>query len=239
MIRIFLNGILSSSRKLKYLFPLCLLLALGYGLPSPGEASDRTQILEILEKMKRHFQNLEDYSCEVEQSYFQNGEEAQRIYFRYYFRKDGRIRIDFSYPQTGTTLLYRRGEAKATVLPIRSLPGLRFQFSVQSPLLRTYTGQQVDQTDMGYFIEFLKKSLAESEQRDFEFREDGENVTFWILARDYLQGKNLEKYRIALSKTFWLPLRVERFSLENIPIEKSLLHGYLLNARPDDKFFLP
>lgn len=66
---------------------------------------------------------LEDYSCEVEQIYFQNGEEFQRIFFTYYFRKDGQVRVDFSNPQSGTTLFYRKGEPKATILPIRSLPG--------------------------------------------------------------------------------------------------------------------
>ncbi len=137
------------------------------------------------------------------------------------------------------TVFYRKGEEKATILPIRSLPGLKFRFAVHSPLLRTYTGQQIDQSDMEYFIDFLDRSLVETTQPDFDFREEKDTATFLIIARDYLQGKTREKYRLTLSKEIWLPLRIERYSLENIPIEKGLLRNYILNARPGDKFFLP
>jgi hypothetical protein len=188
--------------------------------------------------MKAHFRMLEDYSCEVEQIYFQNGEETQRVYFTYSFRKDQQIRIDFSYPQSGMTLIHRKGDPDATILPIRSLPWLKFRFSVHNPLLRTFTGQQIDQTDMGYFIDFLERSLGETTQPVFEFREGKDETAFLIVGRDYLEGKNLEKYRIRLLRESWLPLRIERYSLENIPIEKSLLRGCILNARPGDAFFL-
>jgi outer membrane lipoprotein-sorting protein len=239
MIRTFLNGISSSSRKLKYLLPVCLLLTFGGLHPAQSEASDRNRIRETLEKVKNHFQKLEDYSCEVEQVYFQKDGEIRHFFFTYYFRADGRIRIDFTFPQSGATLFYRKGEPEATILPVRFLPGLRFRWSIQSPFLRTYTGQGLEQTDMGYFIDFLERSLAETRQPDFDFKEEREDLVFWILARDYLQGKDLEKYRITLSKSIWLPLQIERYSLENSPIEKSLLRNYILNARPGDPFFRP
>lgn len=189
--------------------------------------------------MKSRFRMVEDYSCEVEQVYYQNGEEAQRILFTYFFRSDGRIRIDFSYPQTGTTIFFRRGDSKATIMPIRVLPGLKFRLSTGSSFLKTFTGQRIDQTDMGYFIDFLDRSLAGTRQIDFDFKEEQGEVTFWLAARDYLQGKTPEKYRIFLSREIWLPLGIERYSLDNVPIEKSRLHNYILNARPGDAFFLP
>jgi outer membrane lipoprotein-sorting protein len=230
---------LSLNRRLKILFSVFLLLAFYHPSAGQSEASDRNQVLRALEKMKSHFEAVEDYSCEVEQIYFQNGEEFRRIFFIYYFRKDGQVRIDFSYPQSGTTLFYRKGEPKATILPIRSLPGLKFRFSIRSPFLKTFTGQRIDQTDMGYFIDFLDRSLVETAQPDFDFREEKDEVVFLIVARDYIEGKTPEKYRITLSREIWLPLRIERYSMENIPIEKSLLRHYTRDARPGDAFFLP
>ena len=87
---------------------------------------------------------------------------------------------------------------------------MKFRFSVRSPFLKTFTGQQIDQTDMGYFIDFLDRSLAESSQPNFDLKEEKEEITFWMATRDYLQGKTLEKYRITLSREIWLPLRIER-----------------------------
>jgi outer membrane lipoprotein-sorting protein len=239
MTRTFSNAILSSNRNFKFFLFASALLGCGCLSPGPAAAADRDRVWEVLRALKGHFQQLEDYSCEVEQTYFQNGEQAQRVLFTYHFRKDGRVRIDFSYPQSGATILYRKGEPKATVLPIRSLPGLRLQFSVRSSFLRTYTGQRLDQTDLGYFIDFLERSLGETRQPDFEFREERLFVVFWISGRDYLEGKTPEKYRLTLSRPIGLPLRIERYSQENIPIEKSLLRNYLLNTRPGDQFFLP
>jgi outer membrane lipoprotein-sorting protein len=202
-------------------------------------APDRDQVLNILKEIKNQFQQIEDYSCEVEQVYFINDEEKQRVYFTYFFKKGLGIRIDFSYPRGGTTVFYRRGEEKATILPLRALPGLKFRLSVQNPLLRTFTGQQIDQTDIGYFIDFLERSLMKDNQQNFDLVEGEEEITFLLFARDYLEGKNPEKYRITLSKPIWLPLRIERYSLENLPIEKSILRNYILNAHPKDQFFSP
>lgn len=192
-----------------------------------------------MERLESRFQELEDYSCEVEQRYFENGEETQRVFLNYHFRKDGRIRIDFSHPQSNTSLFYRKGEAKATVLPIRSVPWLRFRLAVHGVLLKTHTGQRVDQTDMGYFIEFLKRGFAETRRPDFGISRGGETVVFLLWTRDYLRGKDPEKYRIVLSTATGFPLEIERYSEENRPIEKTRIGNYVLNARPGDEFFLP
>jgi outer membrane lipoprotein-sorting protein len=219
------------------LFPFFLLFT--PTVSGASAAADRDQVLDIIKEMKSQFQQIEDYSCEVEQVYFINDEEKQRIYFTYSFKKDVGIRIDFSYPQGSTTIFHKKGEEKATILPLRSLPGLKFRLSVQNPILKTFTGQQIDQTDMGYFIDFLERSLVNSNQQNFDLLEGKDKITFLLFARDYIEGKNPEKYRITLSKSTWLPLRIERYSLENIPIEKSILGNYILNARLKDQFFSP
>jgi outer membrane lipoprotein-sorting protein len=218
---------------------LILLFLLSSTPPGAAAAPDRDQVLNILKEMKNQFQQIQDYSCEVEQIYFINAEERQRIYFTYSFKRGVGIRIDFSYPQGGMRVFYRRGEEKATVFPVRALPGLKFRLSLQNSLLRSFTGQQIDQTDMGYFIDFLERSLMNSAQQNFDLVEGKEEVTFLLFARDYIEGKTPEKYRITLSKSIWFPLHIERYSLENIPIEKSVIRNYTLNAHPTDQFFSP
>jgi outer membrane lipoprotein-sorting protein len=100
-------------------------------------------------------------------------------------------------------------------------------------------GQRIDQTDMGYFIQFVSKNLKNIKQEKDEFREDEEQVTFLLWAMDYIDQKYLEKYRISISKRIWLPLRIERFNLEDKLIEATDIKNYSINTHLEDKFLRP
>ena len=189
--------------------------------------------------MKDTFSRVEDYTCEVEQIYYKKGEEGQRYRFKYFFRKGKKIRIDFSSPYSNLTILYRNREDYATVIPFRSFPSLRFRFSLDSSTLKTPTGQRIDQTDLEYFTQFLFQNLAGVKQKEEDFREEKGEIIFWFWARDYLKGKDPEKYRIFISRENWFPVRIERYNLEGQLIEVSLISNYILNARLKDALFSP
>lgn len=202
-----------------------------------SEPANADRLRAVAEKMKTAFEALQDYTCEVEQVYYKNGVEDHRYYFKYYFQKEKKIRIDFSYPQTGVIISYTAAEEKATVVPFRSLPALKFRLSIDSPFIQTFTGQRITQTDIGYFAEFLFRNLPGSQVS--EWNEEPEQVSFGLLALDYLKGKSMEKYRIFISKKNWFPDRIERLTLRGEPIEVSIIRNYLLNPGLDDAFFRP
>jgi outer membrane lipoprotein-sorting protein len=202
-------------------------------------AGDQDRILAVAQHMEATFKGVEDYSCEVEQIFYQNGEENQRYRFKFYFKKEKRIRVNFSNPHPGLTVIYNDDETEATVLPFRSLPALKFRLSVNNPLLKTLAGQRINQTDMGYFIDFLAKNLKKVDQKENTFYEDEQRVEFLFWAMDYVEGKSLEKYRISISKKYWLPIRIERYGSEGKLLEVSDIKNYVLNAHLEDKFFLP
>jgi outer membrane lipoprotein-sorting protein len=202
-------------------------------------AGDEDRILAVAQNMEDGFKKLEDYTCEVEQIFYQNGVENQRYVFKFYFKKEKKIRVDFFQPHSGLTIFYHDEDKEATVRPFRSLSPLKFRLSVDNPLLKTLAGQRLNQTDMGYFIKFILKNLRGVEQKENEFREDGERVEFLFWALDYIEEKSLEKYRISISKRHWLPIRIERFNLEDKRLEVTDIKNYVLNAHLQDKFFLP
>lgn len=202
-------------------------------------AGDEDRILAVAQQMEAAFKGVEDYSCEVEQIFYQNGVENQRYRFKFYFKKEKKIRVDFSYPHPGLTILYNDDEAEATVIPFRSLSALKVRLSVDNSLMKTLTGQRINQTDMGYFIDFLSKNLKKVAQKENKFYEDEQRVEFLFRAMDYLKGKYLEKYRISISKKYWLPIRIERYSSEGKPLEATDIKNYVLNAHLEDRFFLP
>ena len=189
--------------------------------------------------MEFAFKTTEDYTCEVEQVFFQDGVEDQHYRFKLYFKKEKKIRVDFSHPYSALTIFYIGGEKEATVVPFRFMPALKFRFSLDNPMIKTQAGQRIDQTDMGHFIGFLSKNLKRVKQREDEFYEDKEEAKFLFWAMDYIEGKTLEKYRISISKRHWLPIRIERYSLEGNPLETTDIQNYTINTRLEEKLFVP
>jgi outer membrane lipoprotein-sorting protein len=188
--------------------------------------------------MTSAFKIVEDYTCEVEQIFYQNGEENQRYRFKFHFKRGKKIRVDFSYPYSSLTIFYRGGEGEATVMPFRSLPALKFRVSIDNPIILTPAGQRIDQTDMEYFVSFLMKNLEEVKQKMDEFSEDQNQIKFWFWAMDYINEKDLEKYRIYISKRNWLPVRIERYHLEGKPLEVSIIQNYTINTGLQDELFI-
>ena len=124
-------------------------------------------------------------------------------------------------------------------MPIRSLSALKFQFSIDNPIILTPAGQRINQTDMEYFIKFLFNNLERVKQKMDEFYEDKDRIRFWVWGLDYVEGKDLEKYRIFLLKREWLPSRIERYHLSGKPLEVSIIQNYTLNTGLEDKLFIP
>ena len=204
-----------------------------------SERSEGNRVFGIVQKMESAVKGMEDYTCEVEQFFYQNGLEDQSYRFKFYFKRKKKIRVDFSHPYSSLTIFYSDGDKEATVIPFRSIPSLKFRFSIDNPLIKTLAGQRIDQTDMGYFLDFMSKNLKRIKQGEDEFHEDGEQVKFLFWARDYIEEKSNEKYRISISKKHWLPIRIERYSLEDKPLEKTGIKNYIINTHLEDKLFSP
>jgi outer membrane lipoprotein-sorting protein len=206
---------------------------------SVSQASEGNRILNVIKKMEAAFQEIDDYTCVVEQIFYQGGIENQRYLFKYYFKKKKMIRVDFSYPYPTLSLFYNGGDSEVTALPLRSISFFKFHLSIDNPRIRTTAGQKINQTDMGYFIEFLSENLKKVSQTEEDFEEDGTQVRFRLQASDYIRGRNIERYRISISKEAWLPVRIERHTLEGELLELILIKNYTINTHLEDKLFNP
>ena len=219
---------------------LCFLMAELPLLCRGTEASQEDlRVLDLAEKMESAFKSVQSYTCQVEQTFFKDGSEDQRSSFSYYFKRDGGIRVDFSHPYSTMTVIHLQGEEKATVIPVRTIPLVKFRFSIHDSILKTPAGQRIDQTDIGYFIRFILKNLQSTSQGEADFRENDREVEFSLWAMDYIRGEKIEKYRIQVSRISWLPTRIERYDREGSPIEKTVITDYRINMPLDGKLFHP
>jgi outer membrane lipoprotein-sorting protein len=199
-------------------------------------------VLSVVQEMVSAFRRVEDYTCDVETIYYQrwqNESGYERYRFKFYFKRMKKIRVDFSQPYPGSTVIYSEGNEEATVIPFRFLPGLNLHISLKNPMLTTPTEQRLDQTDMGYFIDFISRSLKEKDKKNGELSEDEERIILFIRALDYLHGEKMEKYRIVISKKNWLPTRIERYELDGTPVESIQIKNYAINTHLDDHLFRP
>lgn len=218
---------------------LALLLLLGTVPLSASEASKENRILAVAEKMEAAFKEVKDYSCDIEHIYFTDGVEDQRYRLKFFFKKTKKIRIDFSSPYPELTLCYQENDEKITLIPLRFLSFVKFHYAINSPKVLTPAGQRIDQTDIGFFIEFLTRSLKTTPQGEEEYREEGGRISFQFHALDYIGGATLEKYQVTVSSGDWLPIRIERKTLKGKPIEISILQNYRINTHLEDKLFVP
>ena len=134
-----------------------------HGRPSVRLPSLRREnrILNVVKKMEAAFKEVKDYTCEVEQVFYQGrGEEVSATVSSITSKGKKRIRVDFHYPYPSLSLFYNGGATRSRLLPFRSIRLLKFHLSIDNPKIRTVAGQKINQTDMGYFIRF---SLRESE----------------------------------------------------------------------------
>lgn len=201
------------------------------------------KVLVVAQEMASAFQRVEDYTCDVEVTYHQGGRDEKktndRYRFKFYFKREKKIRVDFSEPYPGTIVLYSKGNEKATVIPFNYWPGLKFNISHNHPMLKTPTGQRLEQTDMGYFIDFVLQSLQKVDQVDHQVNEGEEHMTFFLRALDYVHWKRVEKYRIVISKKYWLPVEIERCELDGTPVESIQIRNYSINTHLDEHLFQP
>ena len=175
----------------------------------------------------------------MEQIFYKDGQESERYRFKFYFKKGKKIRVDFSHPYSSLTIFYGEGDKEATVLPLRFLHAIKFRVAIDNPIIHTPAGQWINQTDMEYFIKFLSNNLKKVKQRTDEFYEDNDQVRFWLWGLDYIEGKDLERYHIFMSKQYWLPIRIERWRLEGKPLEVTTIQDYAINTGLGDKLFVP
>jgi len=221
---------------------LCIVVALLTLHPLDCRAqgsADRERILEVAGRIEKAYVQLQSYTCDIEGIYFVSGRESERYVFRFFFHKPDRFRIEFRSPYPGVTIFYTEGEREFTSRPLAAFPSVQFRFSVDNPLFKSPSGQGVNQMHILYFLDFLRKNARALPQEKADFRNDGEILSFWLNAKDYVKGQLPERYRMHVDSRLWLPARFERFDLAGTPLEFTIFTDYRINPALDRAFFDP
>ena len=200
-------------------------------------ATDRERILEVASRIEAAYGKLQSYACDIEGIYFKSGREFERYVFRFHFRKPDRFRIEFRHPYSGVTIFYTEGEKEFTSRPLAAFPSVQFRFSVNNPFFKSPSGQAVNQMHLRHFLGFLRANARNLPQENAELKNNREILSFWLNAKDYVEGKLPERYRIYIDSRLWLPARFERFDLAGTPLELTIFSNCRINPALDGAFF--
>ena len=218
---------------------IVMVLMVGTGLEFPPEIPDNDHVFRVIKKMVTEFDKIENLTCETEVHYYIQGEPSDYYWIKFSCNQAGRIRVDFLHPFKGTTTFYQEGADWLTVRPFRSIPLIKLNFSIDNALVKTPSGQRIDQTAMKHFLKFIINNRQVIEKNEHSAAENGDQITFTFWALDYIQGKDLERYILQVSKQNWLPMQVDRFDKENRLLETTSFKKVATNSGLRDDFFVP
>jgi hypothetical protein len=87
----------------------------------------------------------------------------------------------------------------------------------------------MDQTGIEYLSRFFYNNVKCIQQHESSFSDAKQSVSFAFWAEDYTGGKELNRYFVTVSKDNWLPLRIERYNNDNVPIEMILFKNFMVH----------
>lgn len=187
------------------------------------------RITAVFQRMTAALEAVNEFRCETDIVYYGGERGDKRFVFTLHAGKQGRVSLTFSRPYPGVKVVYREGDRHLTIRPLRFLPLFTFSLSIDNPLVRTPSGQRINQCTLAYCIRFLHHNAELIKERQSEYCEEKDEVAFMFWARDYTTGEDLNRYRMVVSKENWFPVRVERYSVHNLPIETISFKNYVID----------
>ena len=190
----------------------------------------------LLKRMESAYARVKDYQANVEVRTYKTGGSFETQKFLYTFKKPKWIRIDFESPHSGMVLIYPDKNGKVGIEPPGVSHIFRFDLSPENSLLRTLSGQRIDQTDLGLLIKKISHSLTDQRRGPVEMEENA-YVRIRVLAVNHFHEGVVTLYQFSIDKNLWLPVKVEESTPEG-QLERTIIFQNLrMNTGVPDSFF--
>jgi len=190
----------------------------------------------LLKKMDAAYAQVEDYQTNVEVRNYKRDGSFETQKFSYTFKKPKWIRLDFESPYSGMVMVYPDKNGKVTVRPSGMAHFFEFHLSPESPLLKTFSGQRIDQTDLGLLIQNISHSLTDQRRGPVEMEENA-YVRIRVLAVNHFDEGIVTHYDFFIDKDLWLPVKVEESTPEGHLVRTITFGDLRMNTSVPDSLF--
>jgi outer membrane lipoprotein-sorting protein len=217
------------------IFLFFLIMALSTNLRAAQSPTE--QALADIERMKAAYARVAGYQTEMEVSEYSGGEVIEKKRFLYTFKKPDHMRIDMESPYPGMILIYPDKDGKVFVKPAGWVGIMKLHLSPDSGLLKSRTGQRLDQTHLGLLIVNIARSLTDWRRGEIKVSTAPDRVLIEVLAQDHFLAGVLTQYRFAIDTRCWLPVGIEEFTPAGILKRKVFIRNLSTSIIVSDRFF--
>jgi outer membrane lipoprotein-sorting protein len=228
-----------------FLFTILLLLFVGV---SPGQTVD---VKGLFERMKRGFDQLEDYQC-IYESYASNRKGLHKNTFQYYFKKPKLIRMEVKEgAHAGTILIYNPilAPGKVRVKMRNRLRGVVQKLfygefiDLDDERVKGLRGYGIDESDWGWFIDKHLR-IAESNGKTFEVEFGGIGETngrgtlsYILTSRNPAETLSIKKEKLWIDKETHLPIQYRLYDSSGRLMQSCSYEQIIINSNLKDALF--
>lgn len=204
----------------------------------PLETEARSLVIQdLINKMESAYAEVKDYQTKIEVRTYGKDQSLKAEKFLYTFKKPKRIRPDLVSPHPGMVLIYPNRKGKVGVRPSGWASFFKLSLSPDSFLLKTSTGQPIDQTDMGLLIGNISRSLTDGRHGLPNLEETGESIRVQVLAENHFRRGVQTRYEFLIHKMKWLPVGVSEFAPDGVLERQVIFREFRINTGVKDSFF--
>jgi outer membrane lipoprotein-sorting protein len=183
-----------------------------------------------------HYRTVESYRVTIHSTH-DDGEE----YIRYFYKKPGLVRMEFVRPHAGAVLIYNPRIQSVRLWPFGVGHFPELSLSPGNPLIRSLSGQRVDQSDVGALFENIRL-LREGGNFELLGEESigGRTVLHFIVtgARG-IAVANVHRSEMWLDTASQFPVKVISRNLRDVIIESVMMEDMEINVTLPETLFNP
>jgi len=204
-----------------------------------AEAAANTGIdpLDLVKKVEAAYARVKDYRARIEVTTYEKKGADETKKFLYTFKKPNRIRLDFESPHPGLVLSYPDPKGKVVVRPSSWVPFFKLHLAPDNSLLLDYSGQRVDQTDLGSLIKHIEHSLTDQRRGPVGITNGNGFVRIRVLADNPFRAGSVTLYQFFIDATLFLPVQVEESTPDGRQERKITFEGLSIDTGVGDGFF--
>ncbi len=189
---------------------------------------------DIISTSIESYNSVESYSVTLRSRSDDSSEEM-----RYYYKKPGFVRMEFTRPHKGAILIYDPSKKEARLRPFGFFKSFILTLSPDNSLIKSSKGHRVDESDISALLKVVKRLQSGGETKVSGEESVGNRPVVVVSVkgeRDFTVN-GIHRYILWFDKKMFLPLKVAAYDIQGTLIEEVIMDDLQINIGITEDFF--